>query len=228
MKTKKCNGCMCKGKQQDVKLFGKGNDRKNGLQYQCRFCRKEYHRVNSDKIKIRMKKYYKKNKKTLSVSGKKHYKENKEKILQRNEIWRKNNLEKVRATNSNWNKNNPEKLKNYRKKWRKNNLKLVRACGRRRRAQERKIKENFTSIQEDITRKAFNNKCFNCKSTKKLCIDHHRPLSKGHPLTLQNAVVLCFPCNTSKLAKDPEDFYGIKKCKQLDKKLKKLAQLHSK
>ncbi len=42
---------------------------------------------------------------------------------------------------------------------------------------------------------------------------------KGNPLSLKNAVVLCKTCNSSKGIKEPEIFYGIKKCAELDKKL---------
>ena len=107
-----------------------------------------------------------------------------------------------------------------RKNWAINNKDKISETQRRRRAKKLEVNENFTYVQEQLTRQAFKNKCFNCKSTKKLCIDHHRPLSKGYPLTLNNAVLLCRSCNSSKGAKDPEDFYGKDKCVKLDKKIK--------
>jgi len=55
----------------------------------------------------------------------------------------------------------------------------------------------------------FNNKCFRCGSDIKLNIDHHYPLSKGNPLTRNNAVLLCRKCNNLKYNKDPEEFYSF-------------------
>lgn len=95
---------------------------------------------------------------------------------------------------------------------------------RKHRAAKLLVNENYTFIHKKITLKSFNNKCANCGKRKKLTIDHHRPLSKGNPLTLSNAVPLCCNCNSSKGNRRPEKFYGIKKCKMLDKKLIKIAQ----
>ena len=50
----------------------------------------------------------------------------------------------------------------------------------------------------------------------KMCIDHHRPLQSGHPLSRQNATVLCDRCNVSKGTKMPEEFYGVYHCMLLD------------
>jgi len=77
------------------------------------------------------------------------------------------------------------------------------------------VRENYTAEDEAITLKAFNNRCFNCGSNKNLTIDHHRPISKGNPLTLINAVVLCQSCNSSKSDKDPKEFYTRRQLKKL-------------
>jgi hypothetical protein len=54
----------------------------------------------------------------------------------------------------------------------------------------------------------FQSKCFRCGSTDRLAIDHHHPLTHGHPLSLSNAVLLCVSCNSSKGTKDPKEFYS--------------------
>jgi 5-methylcytosine-specific restriction endonuclease McrA len=53
----------------------------------------------------------------------------------------------------------------------------------------------------------FNNRCYNCGTSSRLEIDHHKPLSSGYGLTLDNAVILCRACNASKKDKLPEEFY---------------------
>ena len=62
----------------------------------------------------------------------------------------------------------------------------------------------------------FEHKCFNCGSTNRLTIDHHRPLSRGFGLSLQNAVLLCSVCNSSKCNKLPEQFYRPEQLEQLN------------
>jgi 5-methylcytosine-specific restriction endonuclease McrA len=61
----------------------------------------------------------------------------------------------------------------------------------------------------------FDSQCFNCRSMNNLHIDHHRPLSKGFGLSIQNATLLCGSCNSSKGDKSPEEFYTADQLKQL-------------
>jgi len=49
--------------------------------------------------------------------------------------------------------------------------------------------------------------CVVCGSTKKLCIDHVYPFSKGYLLKPGNAVRLCSHCNTTKSDKLPEELF---------------------
>lgn len=94
---------------------------------------------------------------------------------------------------------------------------------RKRRERMAELDESYGVKEAKITMKEFRGKCFVCGSKDSLHIDHHRPLSKGHALSLNNAVVLCEYCNKSKGPKDPEKFYGIKICAKLDRKLNKIA-----
>ena len=86
---------------------------------------------------------------------------------------------------------------------------ILATVGRRR---ERKIglDAQFTPKDAKLIYERFNYRCFNCQSIKQLQIDHHRPLSCGYGLTLNNAVLLCKSCNASKNDKMPEDFYTPK------------------
>jgi len=206
--------CVCKTKQLKNN-FSKSRTSKDGFKGRCKSCD--------------------------SASNKKYRQNNHKKEIQRKREWRKNNPEKVKESNDNYRKD-PENLKKlyaydakYRaenkdhiyakqKEWHENNPDKVREKTRKRRALKAKLKENYTIKCETITYKAFNNRCFNCKLYSNLCIDHHRPLSKGNPLTLNNAVVLCKSCNSSKGDQDPKEFYGIKKYKRLENKLNKICE----
>jgi 5-methylcytosine-specific restriction endonuclease McrA len=53
----------------------------------------------------------------------------------------------------------------------------------------------------------FEQMCFVCGSNIALCIDHHKPLNAGFGLVIDNAVVLCKRCNSSKCDRMPQDFY---------------------
>lgn len=134
--------------------------------------------------------------------------------------WYKDNLEKFKENNKNWRKANPERAKESArksaKKWRKTNPEKVKCYSRKKRAMKQAVNENYTAADVLITFEAFNNQCYNCNSTDDLCVDHHRPLSKGNALSFSNAVILCRSCNSSKIARNPEEYYGLKVCGELD------------
>ena len=111
--------------------------------------------------------------------------------------------------------NASEKEKERKRKWNKKNPNILRAKKRRRRAIELFINENYTALDEQYTKELFQNKCFNCGSTKYLCIDHIFPLSMGNPLTKHNACVLCKSCNSHKSDKLSENFYTLEKLIEL-------------
>jgi len=79
---------------------------------------------------------------------------------------------------------------------------------RNRRSLKRKIKENYTTDMETVTKKAFYNTCSECGSTENICVDHFRPLAKGNALTLLNSCLLCRSCNGSKKDNNPEDYFN--------------------
>jgi len=245
MKTKKCNGILCQGNQQNIILFSKNKNSKDGLTHMCKICKKEYDALyrkknkiklskkniayksaNKDKIKIKDIEYRSNHKYKISLRSAAYRNKNgnKTKIKTRNKKYREDNKEKIAQQKKTWANKNKERVRANHKRWRDlNPSKVI-----KNRAAKHNIKESYTAADKLITLTEFNNRCFNCGSIENLHIDHHRPLSKGNSLTLQNAVILCRSCNSSKRAKDPEDFYGTKKCDLLDEKLKKIAQLHNK
>ncbi len=87
------------------------------------------------------------------------------------------------------------------------------AARRRRRAKQLAVQENFTPKEARFIRSLWNNRCAVCGKTRKeegqaLAIDHWLPLSKGHALTMENAVLLCRSCNSTKSDKYPVDAFG--------------------
>ena len=119
---------------------------------------------------------------------------------------------------------NKKVVSERKKRWYKENKDKVMAGKRRRRARKLEVDENYSLCDRQITLREFDRRCFNCNSKNQLCIDHHRPLNDGNPLALNNAVVLCKICNSSKGTKSPEKFYGVKVAKELDDKLICIAE----
>lgn len=143
---------------------------------------KEWIEKNKDKIKERKKLSYYKNKKPLS-SIQKQYKKN----------WQLKNRDKGLIATKKFAKKNPD----YR-----------RSISMMRRQRKNNVFESFSRNLVMQTYSKFNYQCFNCSSTQHLTIDHHYPLSKGFALTINNAVLLCRSCNSSKHNKLPETFYS--------------------
>jgi len=125
--------------------------------------------------------------------------------------------EQSKKYNKKYNQDHADQIREKNRKWRDNNPEKVRAMVRKRRAIKERIKENYSSADEQFTRGLFGNKCFLCGSADCLAIDHNLPLSKGHPLTRANAVLLCRVCNSSKSTKLPEEFYEADKLEELEK-----------
>ena len=196
---KKCPRCF---NVFSIYLFCKDSTKKDGYDSICKSCRKEYRLKNKDKEKERHKQYREKNKDKEKERHKKYYVKNKIKILNKNESWRKCNLDKMCIYSKRYARNNPEKINEF---------------SRKRRAKKKNVNENYKREDRVYTIKLFDNKCYKCSSSDNLCIDHHYPLSKGHPLTRKNAVVLCKKCNTSKHNKLPEEFYTAEQLKTINK-----------
>ena len=77
MKNKTCSKCGIKKK---VSEFNKCNQFKDGLQYKCKLCFKEYRDKTKEKRKKYDKKYYLKNRRKRNIHSKNWRKQNKEKM----------------------------------------------------------------------------------------------------------------------------------------------------
>jgi hypothetical protein len=89
---KKCNMCKL---DKDESEFYKNATTKDGLEYQCKECRKKL--------------------------SKQYYKDNKDKVDSRIKNWHDNNVEKMEEYRKHWREENKERIREYDKQWRKNN-----------------------------------------------------------------------------------------------------------
>jgi len=198
--------CIKCNKTKDLSEFNKHKLMADGHLNQCKQCVKErkadYYIREKDKISKRLKYNYEANKEDRISKMKSYYKEHKEDIIEQHREYVKNNKDAVREREKIWRNNNRYKVnKQANIRW------------KRRRAKKQEIDENYTKADDEYTRSLFNNQCACCGSTDNLCIDHHYPLSKGHALSRDNAVLLCNSCNCSKSNKMPEDFYSPEQLK---------------
>jgi len=116
MKIKICSKCKI---EKELNCFHRDKQKKDGFEFQCKECRKEYRKKNEQKIKER----YQKNKEKKSEYAKEYYKNNKEKCNQRDKIWYSNNREKKLEKGKDWERNNKEKRNIYFSKYYKNKRK---------------------------------------------------------------------------------------------------------
>ncbi len=108
MKTKICNGKLCKGKEKPLSEFSKNSGHIDGLQSQCKECKsivdKKYQDKNKIKIAKQKKQYYIENKKVLKQKSKEYRESNLEYYKDYNKEYgqkpenkkRRNKLQKIR------------------------------------------------------------------------------------------------------------------------------------
>ena len=102
VKTKVCFKCKV---DKPVVMFHKCIGRKDGLDFYCRVCKKEYRKANSDKIKEKGKDYYKANSDKI-----KEYREaNSDSIKEKGKDYRKANSDKIKEYAKEYAKDNPDK-----------------------------------------------------------------------------------------------------------------------
>ena len=177
--------CSKCGLEKDRSEFHKNPQTICGLQSNCKACQQIYNLGVGHKLAVQ--KYEKTHKGKLNI--------------------RKKFLKYEKTPNAR------QRTKRYRQS--KKGRLTLQQINRHRRDRERNVDTQLTHKDVKLVYERFKNRCFNCKSTEHLAIDHHYPLNKGHGLALDNAVLLCRSCNSSKHDKMPEDFYTRKQLQRL-------------
>lgn len=188
---------------------------------------KKWTEDNPEKVKKTKAEWRKKNPERVREYLMRWRRENPEKYAEYCRLWREEHLEESKENIKKWAQLNPEAIKASQLKWRENNpdkqRELNRKGGRIRRALKKSVKESFSTEDEKFVLLYWDNKCTVCGVVKKstsLAIDHWLPLSKGHALSLSNAVLMCQPCNSKKGAKYPSEVYTEDFVNKVEKKLK--------
>jgi 5-methylcytosine-specific restriction endonuclease McrA len=212
MNNKTCTKCRV---TKPIDQFNKHSQMADGHLNHCKQCVKqrkaEYYKQSKAKIQAKNKANYEANKADRLAKMKQYYAEHKEQIIEQHKDYVEANRDKVREYHKQYENVHRTKI---------NEQANIRWHKRRQRKQG--LNESYTQDDKEYTLALFNHSCANCGATDNLCIDHHKPLSKGYPLSRDNAVVLCNSCNCQKSNKMPEEFYSPDTLKLIESKLSPL------
>ena len=200
-KTKKCTKCHVR---KPLAAFSKNASKKDGLQTYCKECTKVYHDDHYEEWRVRNARYYAGHCEEWRVRNARYQAKHREEARVYSAQYRMLHLEECRARDARYCAEHRNEACMRAARWHKAHPELARAQTRRRRARKRSVSEHFTPEMEQFIRMSWGAQCAFCGSTRKLHIDHWRSLSRGHALTLNNAVLLCKSCNSSKGTKLPE------------------------
>lgn len=191
----------------------------------------KYHREHQEEIRARRKDYHKKNRDRLNRKSAEYLEEHRAEILAKQAEYREAHREELRekqkqfyrehraerlATSRRWAQQNPEKVRalglKAARKLRAEHPEIPNARERKRRARKAQVGEDFSPEMAIFVRHFWENRCAVCGAQQKRgerqhAIDHWLPLSKGYPLSMENAVLLCNHCNPQKSSKLPLDMY---------------------
>lgn len=134
MKTKQCNKCK---EVKSVEGFSKCKGREDGLQTQCRACRKRYYQANRVAILEHVKQYQQANKESIVNKKKQHYQNNRDAILEKQKQYGQANKGAIAEKNKQYYQDNKEALLEQKKQYNKANRKKINAQRKKRYATDR-------------------------------------------------------------------------------------------
>lgn len=105
-----CPNCLVK---KDSSGFGKCASKKDGLQSNCKDCRKDYSKKNKEALKKKASKYYRENAAIIKERSSKCRKENKERIREYKQEYREKNREQLNDKQKEYARNNKEARDEY-------------------------------------------------------------------------------------------------------------------
>ena len=209
--------CKCK-KIKSLAAFRARKQRgKDGKLSKCINCCKVWYSENAEDILLYEKRWRQDHPQASSRHNKRYRQKHPEKIRAYTKRRYAENIGGFRERLKRWTQENPEKFREN-----------CRAQARKRRARKIGVNENFSAAEGTFVRSFNGNRCMICGGNKKakgrkvLPIDHWLPLSKGHALTMSNAVLLCIECNGPgvKGNRYPADVFDTATIKRIEKEMR--------
>ena len=174
---KTCNKC---GSERPLDQFSRHARSKDGLQSDCKPCQAARNAAS-----------YAANRERVAAQGAVYYAANRERVAARKAVYYAANRERVAARAAAYAKTHPE------------NRAAVMA---RHRARKAGAAGTFTAEQW-LARLAYHGgKCFYCKTTEDIQIEHRIPLSRGGTNWPSNLVPACKSCNCKKWTKTEKEY----------------------
>lgn len=219
MKDKICSKCK---RKLAVECFHKHKGKKDGLEAQCKECRKQYYvthekqmneygrqryESNRESILERSKQWYITHQVQANERSKQYYKTHREQSREQNKRWVKANPEKTKESKKKYNETHQEQNREQSKQYQINNPEKMILREQRRRSMKLSLPAIFTVKEWADTKEYFNNCCAYCGKEKSLTQDHFYPLSKGGEYARINIVPACRNCNSSKGVKLFSEWY---------------------
>lgn len=214
--------------------FAKSRSSKDGLQGRCKKCSVAYRQRNRDRILKQKKEHYRLNRETIRkkqsdayyekhdefrAKAKEYYVQNRLRIRQQQAEYRLRTLEQRNAYrqsrrewylqyNRQYYQNNKERESLRKKQWHASHPENGRLNEQKRRLRKRNLIHQFSIEQWQFCLDYWNYKCAICGREDNLHADHWIPISSSScPGTIiDNIIVLCISCNSSKHNKNPVEW----------------------
>lgn len=136
-----------------------------------------------------------------------YYAENRLRILEYQAQYRETHKSVIYERDKRYRETHKASLFVKKKIYRQNNPGKIVECRHRYRAKKHNLQEYFPESYKRFVHSFWDHKCASCDSIDDLCIDHWMPLSRGYPLAMGNAVLLCRRCNSRKRDHLPWDIF---------------------
>ena len=129
---KKCSKC---NEVKSYEFFSKHKRHKDGYQYKCKSCVKQYQQKNKDKIKEQSKQYYEENKEKIKEQTKQYREENKDKVKEQKKQYYEENKEHYKQYREENKEYYKQHNKEYYKKYREENRQKINEYYKNRRSE---------------------------------------------------------------------------------------------
>jgi len=171
---------------------------------------KEWLATHSEQVAATAREYHAKHKDQLRAYNAAYAIEHKKEL---SELWAREyreHIDEKREYNAAYNAAHKEKASAYRREHRKE-LTLREAKRRAQKYGNTPVSELLTEAQWRDVLDQYHHRCAYCgRKVAELTIDHVVPLSRGGKHSASNVVPACQHCNSSKSAKTPEEWVGVR------------------
>jgi 5-methylcytosine-specific restriction endonuclease McrA len=158
---------------------------------------KRYHEANREKVAAQVREYRAAHQEEDAERHRIYYAVNRDKLAERNRKWREVNRDKVVKYYREYSATHSAQATERARIWNASHPEVGRTSSRQRRARKKNSSGTITTKQTEALYQRQCGKCAACKAelNGKYHLDHIMPLALGGSHTIDNAQILCPPCN---------------------------------